>query len=433
MFTVHSLPKVKALIRIPSDKSISHRALLISSLSKGTICIDNLLYSDDTVATLQALKKIGIPITTGDKVIVSGCQGWYPRGSSALHLQESGTSIRLLCGILAAQKHPYALKGAPSLLKRPMSRVTVPLRMMGADIRGIGRAREEYPPLTITPVPMLKGIDYRMPIQSAQVKSALLFAALYAQGKTVITQPAISRDHTERMLSVFGADIVVKGNTIIAKRSSLKNVPYLYIPGDISSAAFFIALGVLLKKSEILIEKVGVNPTRTGILRVLKRMGAEIKLFNKNQDYFEPYADILVGSSRLKACTVNAQEIPLLIDELPMLFLCAARARGTSYFRGVEELRIKETDRIESMFYNLREMGVHCGSVKDGTRETVYIEGAKSFKSGIHFKSFSDHRTAMSCIIAGLISAKDSTIDDVRCINKSFPEFLDIVKALYRL
>ena len=433
MRTIRPLASRKALIVVPADKSISHRALLVSSLAAGTTMIDNLLYSEDTIATLDAVQKLGVRVVRDQKVAVTGCHGVYPRGNCSLDLHESGTSLRLLAGILSAQKYAYVLKAEPSLQKRPMGRVTVPLRSMGARIQGRMTGQEEYPPLSIEPVAGLKGIDYRLPVQSAQVKSAILFASLSAAGKTVITEMVPTRDHTERMLSIFGAKISRKGDRIMIARSALKNVPYLFVPGDISSAAFFCVLGLLLRNSEIFMEKIGINPTRTGLLNVLKRMGGSIKIVNANHDYFEPYADILVTSSRLKACTVTPREIPSLIDELPILFLCAARAEGTSLFKGIEELRVKEADRIRSMLYNLQQCGVRCGSKREGMSETVFIEGTKRFNKKARFKSFGDHRTAMSCVVAGLLAEKPVTIDDTGCINKSFPEFMDIVQALYAL
>lgn len=433
MYTIHPLPDVKSFLRIPPDKSISHRALLIASLAPGTTVIDNFLYADDTVATLQALQKVGVSVAAGDTVKVVSRGKYYPRGDATVHVNESGTSIRLLSGILTAQKFSYLLTGKPSLRERPMARITVPLRLMGADIQGASKNNEEYAPLFIRPVSTLRCITYTLPVNSAQVKSALLFAGLYARGETIISQPALSRDHTERMLKVFGARVTCAGKKIAVQRSTLKTIPYLYIPGDISSAAFFIALGILLKKSEIFIEKVGMNPTRTGFLSVLRRMGAKIRLVNSQHDYFEPYADVLVLSSSLRACVVKSKEIPLLIDELPVLFVCAALARGKSRIEGVEELRVKETDRIESMLYNLRQLGVRCGLSKKRGRECVVVEGVKRFKRGARFKSFGDHRTAMSCVIAGLLSARKTTLDDVQCIDKSFPEFTGIIEAFHKL
>lgn len=433
IYRIKPLSPVKALVKIPSDKSISHRALLLASLSKGDVVIDNFLHADDTTTTLEALRKIGVSIQAKDKVLVKGNGLWYSKGSNALPMRESGTSIRLLSGILAAQPYSYTLEAAPSLARRPMSRITAPLRMMGASIEGVRRNGEEFAPLKIKPVKKLYGIEYTMPVSSAQVKSAMLLAGLFADGETVITQPAISRDHTERMLSVFGVPVRIAGKKIFIRKAALRNVPYLYIPSDVSSAAFFIALGTLLPKSELFIEKVGINPTRIGFIQVLKRMGAMVTLHNANRDYFEPYADILVQSSHLKACTVQQHEIPLLIDELPILFLCAALAEGTSYIKGVEELRVKETDRIKSMLTNLAQLKVRCGTRVVGGRECIYIEGVKKLSKKGSFKSYGDHRTAMSCVIAGLLAEQPSSIDDVRCISKSFPEFLDIVEALYKL
>ena len=317
--------------------------------------------------------------------------------------------------------------------KRPMKRITVPLRLMGAKINGKSENGEEYPPLEIAPVKELSGITYIMPQASAQVKSAILFASLFSKTPVRIKEPYPSRDHTERMLLSFGARIKKSRGFIVCERPDLKlklKTPgQLTVPGDFSSAAFFLVLGALLKNSEILLKNVGINPTRTGLLGALRRMGARIRVNNKKNGV-EPYADILVKSSELCGITVKAEEIPLMIDEIPVLMVAASFARGTSGLYGLKELKVKETDRIHSMVSNLQKAGVDivASPYARGKDWKVTIKGAKKI-TPTQFKSFSDHRTAMSLIIAGLASGKEHTIDDIHCINKSVPGFIPIIES----
>lgn len=360
---------------------------------------------------------------------------------AAIFVGESGTTLRLLLGVLAGQDFAARLVAAKSLSGRPMLRVNSPLRLMGAAIRARGArsgpAREEYPPLSIRGG-ALKPVIYRMPVASAQVKSAILLAGLYAPGETAVIEQARTRDHTERMLKVFRAVIKRSGNRITVRGGrELRSPGEIFIPGDISSAAFFVVLTSVLADSELKIKNIGLNPTRTGAIKVLKRMGARIRVLHhgavraaahKNK-IFEPMGDLLVSSSSLKGTSVKKEEIPSLIDELPILMVAACFAKGRTVFSGVEELRVKEADRIKSMCSNLNKMGADIEVVEKKGDIRVIVNGVKGLK-GAFVKSFGDHRTAMSMVIAGLKAQGETAVDDVSCIDKSFPSFLRILKSL---
>ena len=444
------LSGLRGTISVPGDKSIAHRSVILSALS-GTACtITNFPTNDDCLSTVRALTGLGISISgdlgcPGSTTIIVRGKGLYGLRKSARSLRagESGTTLRLMLGVLAGQRFPATLCAGPMLSQRPMARVTVPLRLMGARITGrtkrvsSGPSFEEYPPLTIYGGPVTP-ITYKLAVASAQVKSAILLAGLYARGRTRVIEPVKTRDHTERLLSLFKAGIKTHGKTIVIQGGRELAAPgALYVPGDISSASFFIVLGLLAEKSRILIREVSLNPSRTGILRVLKRMGAQIKVTRtqrRTNTRGEPAGDIEVKTSRLKATTITEREIPSLIDELPVLMVAACRARGRSVFQGVQELRVKETDRIASMTRNLMKMGADirvAGAQAHSAagREDMVIRGVAYLK-GAKVKSFHDHRTAMSMIVAGLCSRGTTSIDDVACINKSFPGFLRILTSL---
>ncbi len=437
MIKISPLQKIKKEIEIPSDKSISHRALMISSLSKGKTRIRNFLQSDDTLITLNCFKKLNVGITykKKDKEVIINSGGSYFDAPKRVNLYsgESGTTIRLISGILAGQRFISCLSAAPSLEKRPMKRITFPLRLMGADIQSREKAGNEYPPLSIKPVKGLHSIIYKTPVASAQIKSAIIFASLFSKGITKIKEPFISRDHTERMLKFFGAKLKKQSGYILVEKSKLKTPGEILIPGDFSSAAFFVVLGLILKNSELRVKNVGLNSTRTGLIPALKSMGAKIRILHKNRSYFEPYGDILIESSSLKGITIKQEDIPLMIDEIPLLMICACFARGTTKIYGLKELRVKETDRITSMVYNLKKAGqdIETKSYKSGkeTNWMVKIKGGERIRPA-EFKSFSDHRTAMSLIIFALASEKGGEIDDIECTNKSFPGFISIVDSL---
>jgi 3-phosphoshikimate 1-carboxyvinyltransferase len=319
-----------------------------------------------------------------------------------------------------------------------MLRVTEPLRKMGAVITGQPANRltgqpEEYPPITISGG-NLRGISYKMPVASAQVKSALLLAGIYASGKTKIIEPIKTRDHTERALQLAGATIQTsKQNVTIKGMANLRLPAHLVVPGDISSASFFMVLGAILPGSRIRMRNVSLNPSRLGVIKVLKRMGAKIRITHnaKRTTQSEPMGDIVVESSKLRGTVISSKEIPSLIDEVPILMVAASCAKGTSVFKGIGELRVKETDRVHSMGYNLKRMGVDLRVVRRKQREDVLVRGARELK-GIKVKSFHDHRTAMSMLVAGLAAQGRILIDDASCIDKSFPDFLPVLKSLIK-
>lgn len=429
-----SVPRGKVIL--PGDKSIAHRALILSALSRGKTTIKNFPVHDDSLATLKALRVLGVKLQhKGSRVVVSGGgrQG-LKKPSKPIFAGNSGTTLRLLAGLLASQDFKTKIIAAKYLSLRPMARVNIPLRLMGACISSRIRGKEEYAPLVIKGG-NLKGITYRLPVASAQVKSAILLAGLSAKGRTCVIEGVPTRDHTERMLKIFGANISVKNNRITLNPDrDLVGPRQIYIPADISSAAFFIVLASIIPGAKISMEKVSLNPTRSGIIRILKRMGAKIKitLLGKNKAQgFEPMGNITVNSSKLKGVVVAPSEIPSLVDELPILMVAACFARGKTVIKGAGELRVKETDRINSMLVNLKGMGADIRAAKAAGDEDIFIEGGGGL-CGTGLKSFGDHRTAMSMIIAALAAEGGSRIDDIDCINKSFPGFLTVLNSLLK-
>ncbi|MCM8791597.1 MAG: 3-phosphoshikimate 1-carboxyvinyltransferase [Candidatus Omnitrophica bacterium] len=435
-FQIHPASFVKGEITLPSDKSISHRAVFIGSIAKGKTILENFSLSKDCLYTLGAFKKLRVKIKKeGRRLTIygKGLKGLKPIESS-IFVGDSGTTIRLLCGVLAGQNFDVTLKAGPSLSKRPMRRVLEPLRMMGANIESLEvRDNEEYPPLVIKGGCRLKAIEYNLPVASAQVKSSILLAGLFAEGVTVVQESIKTRDHTERLLYQCGVDIKIKNQKIFLRPPGILRSPeYILIPGDISSASFFLVAAILLKNSYLKINNIGFNPTRLGLVRVLKRMGANIDLRYKilDKNFQEPLGDITVSSSSLKAVYVKKEEIPSLIDELPILMVAASFAKGKTIIESVQELRFKETDRIRSMMEGLSYMGAKISLQRKRQREDIVIEGVDSLK-GAKLHSFGDHRTAMALVVAGLAAKKgESLIDDVSCVSKSFPNFLGILKRI---
>lgn len=408
---------------------------MLASIAEGSTTITPFIPNNDTAATLACLKKLGVSAhQTGTTIKVAGRGIYYSKNKPVtLNAHESGTTLRILSGILAGQCFPVTFGAARSLAARPMSRITMPLRAMGADIHGRINRAQEYPPLSILPAAYLAGISYHLPIPSAQIKSAIMLAALYAYRETKIYEPILCRDHTERMLAQFGANIQRRNKTIIVHPViKLKSPGKLFIPSDFSSAAFFIVLGLILKNTRITLTDINLNPTRCGLLAVLKRMGARFST-QPRRKAGEPYGDISVQSSSLRATRICAREIPMLIDEVPILAVAASFARGRTRIEGIGELRVKETDRIYSMAYNLRRAGVrvHVQKTKTGKRSDWYMEiqGTGKFKNA-SFKSFNDHRTAMSMIVFAKALGAPNTIDDVACIDKSFPGFISQIESL---
>jgi 3-phosphoshikimate 1-carboxyvinyltransferase len=438
---------VSGIFTLPGDKSISHRAVILGAIANGRTTVKNFPFNKDCLATVHILQKLGVTVALEPRgfgsgiVRVAGCglHGLRQPGAS-LVVQESGTTFRLMLGLLAGQGFSVILKAGEPLKKRPMLRVTGPLRLMGARIEAVrlskGAEEEEYPPVRIIGA-ALQQVSYTMPVASAQVKSALLLAGLYASGKTTVIEPVHTRDHTERMLRLFRADIAVSKKLTAAVitvggKKELVAPGVISVPGDISSAAFFIVLASLVPGSKIRIKNVSLNPSRMGIIGVLKRMkaGVQLKRFpRKLSSSGEPSGDILASFSRLTGVVVKKREIPLLIDELPVLMVAACFAHGETVLEGVGELRVKETDRIRSMTENLKKMGAVIDIRATAEGENIVIKGGNGL-DGARVKSFGDHRTAMSLIVAGLSARGRTRIDDVSCIEKSFPGFLRLLRKI---
>jgi len=414
---------IKGELLPPGDKSISHRSVIFGSLAKGESVFTHFLNSEDCHRTLTVFQEMGVKTRMeDDKLMIHGVglKGLKSPGSS-LDMGNSGTSARLLLGILAAQSFSSKVVGDDSLSKRPMDRVVEPLRLMGANIQG--RDKGKYLPLEIHEA-KLKGIHYKLPVPSAQVKSCLLLAGLYAEGKTEIEEPIISRDHTERALHAFGADYTKEGNVHRVHPFRHLEATSYEIPADISSAAFFIVGALISKNSQIRLKNIGLNMSRIGLLSVLKRMNADIRIENINKGP-EPMGDLIVSSSQLKGVRVEKEEIPLLVDEIPILTLAASLAEGETVITGAGELRVKESDRIATMVQNLKAVGARAEELKDGFR----IKGVEKLKGG-EIQSFGDHRVAMAFAIAGLAGTEPITIDDCRCISTSYPNFFEDLKKL---
>lgn len=438
------LSKIKALkgkMTVPPDKSVSHRSVIFASIAAGKSIVRNFLRAEDPLSTVNAMRSLGIEIeetetrvagvnSKGSELIIHG-KGLHnlKEPFDVINCGNSGTTIRLLSGILAGNPFFSVVTGDDSLKQRPMARIITPLKEMGAQISA--RANDRYPPLAIKGG-SLKAVDYEMPVASAQVKSCLMLAALYADGKTTITEPFKSRDHTERMLCSMGADIEIENQTVSVNggnpaNSSLK--PFdITVPSDFSSAAFFIAAALIVPDSEVLIEGVGINPTRTGLLHVLKDMGADVKLENERDISGEPVADIYCRSTeKLIAVKIGNEIMPSLIDEFPILCVLASQANGVTVIRGAQELRVKESDRIKAMVTELRKMGVEIEEYPDG----VDIKGKADLKGSV-VESYGDHRIAMSLSIAGLIAAGETTVKNPECIDISFPGFYEKLSILTR-
>lgn len=436
-FSVRRASRVQGKLILSGDKSVACRSVILSSVASGKTTIRNFPVHDDSLSALNLFRSLGVRISvSGSEVTVfgRGLRGLLrPEGGRPVFVGDSGTTMRLALGVLAGQDFGVTLTSGKSLSLRPMLRVTRPLRLMGASIKARRSKGEEYPPLSIRGGD-LKAITYTMPVASAQVKSAILLAGLYAAGTTRVVEPEKSRDHTERMLRRFKARVSVRGRTVSVKGAGeLVSPGTLIIPGDISSAGFFLVLAAILKGSRLLIRNVGLNPSRLGALRVLQRMSCRIRVQDRGLRVtgYEPAGDIAVEASALTGTVVRKTEIPSLIDELPILMVAACFARGRTIFKGVGELRVKETDRIRSMSLNLSRMGGVVRLAGLGRSEDIVVEGVGGLR-GCRVKSFGDHRTAMSMVVAGLCAEGETVVDDVACISKSFPGFLGLIKAIVR-
>jgi len=440
-FAIKRSGYLKGKLNFSGDKSITHRAIIVSAISSGRTRINNPAVNKDCFYTIQAFRSLGVCIVATSKkhitVYGKGLKG-LRQSKGPIYVGDSGTTIRLLAGLLAGQKFNSTLTAGKSLSVRPMKRVIEPLRLMGGDIyaKRLKGANDFCPPLNIRGN-SLKGIAYKLPVASAQVKSAIILAGHYAEGRTRVIEKIKTRDHTERMLKLFKAGISVSGKTVTIKSGKeLVSPGVIDIPADISSASFFIVAAMLLPGSNIVVKSVSLNPTRIGCIKVLRRMGADIIIktasLSAHRNIGEPCGDIIVRSSRLKATVVKNKEIPSLIDELPILMVAACFAKGTTKFIGVEELRVKETDRINSLFTNLIKMGAKI-KIETGknNNETVAIDGRGGLKAA-NVRSFGDHRSAMSLVVAGLAAKGKTSIDDISCIEKSFPEFIQKLNQLLK-
>lgn len=417
---IEKIHNANGTITVPGDKSVSHRAVMLGALADGTTHISGFLKGADCLATIDCFRKMGIEIEVdGENVTVHG-KGLHglTAPTSTLYTGNSGTTTRLLMGILAAQPFDTEITGDASICKRPMGRVKAPLSLMGADIE------QDYCPLKIHGTP-LHGIDYKMTVASAQVKTALILAALYADGETVIHEIEKTRDHTELMLSAMGADITVDGLDVRIGRTSSLTAQDIAVPGDISSAAFFLVLGSIMPDSCIEIKNVGVNPTRTGILDVLTEMGADIELNNRRISAGEQVADITVRSSTLHGVNIGGAIIPRLIDELPIIAVAALFANGTTVISDAQELKVKETNRIKAVTDELKKCGADITETDDG----MIINGNKPLH-GADFVTYGDHRMAMSLAVAAQLADGESTIDDSDCVAVSYPNFFDDLYGL---
>ena len=416
--------QVTGRIRVPGDKSISHRSIMLGSLAEGTTEVEGFLEGEDALATLQAFRDMGVVIegphhgrVTIHGVGLHGLKA--PPGP--IYLGNSGTSMRLLSGLLAAQSFDTTLTGDASLTKRPMNRVANPLREMGAVIE---TAAEGRPPMTIRGGHALKGMDYTLPMASAQVKSCLLLAGLYAEGKTSVTEPAPTRDHTERMLRGFGYPVTVDGATASVESGHTLTATHIEVPGDISSSAFFLVAASIADGSDLVLEHVGINPTRTGVIDILRLMGADITLENEREVGGEPVADLHVRAARLKGIEIPEALVPLAIDEFPVLFVAAAVAEGRTILRGAEELRVKESDRIQVMADGLLALGVKCEPTPDG----IIIDGGSIGGGEVH--GHGDHRISMAFSVASLRATAPIRIHDCANVATSFPNFLALCKQV---
>lgn len=422
-FRVNPSPLQGGTITVPGDKSISHRALMFGAIAEGVSEIDGLLLGEDCLATLSAIEAMGVAVErdAGDRFIVHGVglHGLEPP-AGALDLGNSGTGMRLFAGLLAGQTFDTRLTGDASLSARPMGRVIDPLGLMGAHIGSSGGR----PPLHINGGRRLSGIDYPLPVASAQVKSAVLLAGLYADGTTCVTEPAVTRDHTERMLRSMQVQLTAQSGQVSLEGGQQPAAVSIRVPGDLSSAAFLIVAALLAESCELCIEGVGINPTRNGVIDILKDMGADIVLERRREAGAEPIADLLIRSSELRGIDVAPERVSLAIDEFPVLFIAAAAAKGRSRFTGLEELRVKESDRIAAMVDGLRALGIEAVDTPGGAE----IQGGR-FQAGA-VDSRGDHRIAMAFAVAGLTAAGPVRVTDTAPVETSFPGFAALLRTL---
>ena len=419
-FIVKPGGKLTGRTRVPGDKSISHRSIMLGSLAEGVTEVTGFLEGEDNLATLNAFRSMGVTIEGPDegkvKIHGVGLQG-LKQPAEDLYVGNSGTSIRLLSGLLAAQNFNSTLTGDASLSGRPMRRVTEPLTTMGARVE---TTEAGTPPLRIQGNPRLRGIDYTMPVASAQVKSCLLLAGLYAKGKTCVTEPAPTRDHTERMLEGFGYPVERSGNKICVSSGGTLTATRIDVPADISSSAFFLVGASIAAGSDLWLEHVGINPTRIGVINILRQMGAVIELSNERTVGGEPVADIHVQGAQLHGIQIPEDQVPLAIDEFPALFVAAACAKGETVLTGARELRVKESDRIQVMADGLQTLGIDARPTEDG----MVLQGGSLGSGTVH--SHGDHRIAMAFVMAALRAQGPIEIEDCANVKTSFPNFVSL-------
>lgn len=416
-------PSLNGSIRIPGDKSISHRSIMFGAMAEGKTTVEGFLLGADCLSTIDCFRNMGVEIElSGDRVTIQsgGAAGWK-EPASILDTGNSGTTTRLMLGLLAATDFHSVMVGDDSIAKRPMRRIVDPLRQMGADIRG--RQNGQFTPLAIQGT-KLSAINYTLPVASAQVKSAILLAAFYADGITSIEEPVATRDHTEIMLGHFGADIKRDGNKILLEGGQKLRAGHVKVPGDISSAAFMIGAALITENSEVHLENVGINPTRTGIIDVVMEMGADLEV-NELDSEGERAAELIIRSSKLKGVEISGDLIPRLIDEIPVIALIATQCHGTTVIRDAEELRVKETDRIAAVVDELSKMGADITATEDG----MIINGPTPLV-GADMKTYGDHRLGMMAAVAALAADGPVRIDEPDCIAVSYPGFMEHLNSL---
>ena len=423
--TVKPVRRLTGEIAIPGDKSISHRSVMLAGLADGPVRIRNFLAAADCLSTVACMRALGVKVDRpGENELIVLGNGLYglSEPEEVLDAGNSGTTIRLLSGILAGQPFLSVLSGDGSLRRRPMARVIAPLAKMGCRI--YGREQSRYAPLAIVPADGIHGLDYTMPVASAQVKSAILFAGMFADGPTRITEPYISRDHSERMFQTFGAKVTRSGLTVsLSPVQELSAPPIIDVPGDISSAAFWLVAATIIPGSRLRLTNVGINPTRTGIIDILRQMGADIEITALHQAGEEPVADLVVTSAELVGTTIEGEVIPRLIDEIPVLAVAALFAKGRTIISGAEELRVKETDRLRAVTLELTKMGARIEETTDG----LIIDGPQALTAAT-CHSHDDHRMAMALAIAGL-AAGGAEIEEAECVAISYPRFFAQIAA----
>lgn len=420
-----NIQSLRGPIAVPGDKSISHRSIMFGALAEGETTVSNFLPGADCLSTISCFQQLGVKIEqNGQQVRIEG-KGFsgLTEPSEILDVGNSGTTIRLMLGILAGQGFSAVLAGDSSIAKRPMTRVVNPLREMGAHIDG--RKEGEFAPLSIRGG-QLRGFSYKLPVASAQVKSAIILAGLQAEGETVIVEPEATRDHTERMIQQFGGKIEKDGQSIKVQGNQVFKGTNIHVPGDISSAAFFMVAAAITENSEVVLKNVGLNPTRTGIIEVMKAMGAEITVELKSSEG-EPAGDVTVRSSRLKGTTISGDLIPRLIDEIPVIALLATQAEGVTTIKDAAELKVKETNRIDTVANELNILGADIKPTVDG----LIISGRKSLKGGM-VTSHGDHRIGMMLAIAALIAEGEVELEDPDAIDVSYPQFFEHITSLIK-